>query len=84
MKLDPFIEAEEAEGRSVTHCCDLFQVSRSATTSAGRPSRRKGPSPTPSSPTRSRWSTRSPTAPTGRRGSTRCFAAKESTWASAG
>jgi transposase InsO family protein len=30
MKLDPFIEAEEAEGRSVTHCCDLFQVSRSA------------------------------------------------------
>lgn len=30
MKLDPFIEAEEAQSRSVTHCCDLFQVSKSA------------------------------------------------------
>lgn len=30
MKLDPFIEAEEAAGRSVFHCCELFQVSKSA------------------------------------------------------
>ena len=30
MKMDPFIEAEEAAGRSVKHCCDLFQVSRAA------------------------------------------------------
>lgn len=30
MKLDPFIEAEEAAGRSVKHCCDMFQVSKSA------------------------------------------------------
>ena len=30
MKMDPFIEAEEAAGRSVKHCCDMFQVSKSA------------------------------------------------------
>ena len=30
MKMDPFIEAEEAAGRSVAHCCDMFQVSKSA------------------------------------------------------
>ena len=30
MKMDPFIEAEEAAGHSVKHCCDLFQVSRAA------------------------------------------------------
>ena len=30
MKMDPFIEAEEAAGRSVKHCCDMFQVSRAA------------------------------------------------------
>ena len=30
MKLDGFIEAEEAEGRSVKHCCDMFEVSRAA------------------------------------------------------
>ena len=30
MKMDPFIEAEEAAGRSVKHCCDLFEVSRAA------------------------------------------------------
>jgi transposase InsO family protein len=28
--MDPFIEAEEVAGRSVKHCCDLFQVSRAA------------------------------------------------------
>ena len=30
MRLDPFIEAEEVAGRSVKHCCDMFQVSRAA------------------------------------------------------
>ena len=30
MKLDGFIEAEEAAGHSVKHCCDMFEVSRSA------------------------------------------------------
>jgi transposase InsO family protein len=30
VKLDPFIEAEEAAGHSVKHCCDMFQVSRAA------------------------------------------------------
>jgi transposase InsO family protein len=28
--MDPFIEAEEAAGRSVQHCCDMFEVSRAA------------------------------------------------------
>ena len=30
MKMDPFIEAEEAAGHSVKHCCDFFEVSRAA------------------------------------------------------
>lgn len=30
MKLDPFIEAEQADGRSVKRCCELFEVSRAA------------------------------------------------------
>ena len=30
MKLDGFIEVEEAEGRTVKHCCDMFEVSRTA------------------------------------------------------
>jgi len=30
VKLDGFIEAEEAKGRSVKHCCELFEVSRAA------------------------------------------------------
>jgi putative transposase len=30
VKLDPFIEAEEVEGRSVKACCDMFEVSRAA------------------------------------------------------
>ena len=30
MKMDPFIEAEEAAGHGVKHCCDLFEVSRAA------------------------------------------------------
>lgn len=30
MKMDPFIEAEEAAGRSIKRCCELFEVSRSA------------------------------------------------------
>ena len=30
MKMDPFIEAEEVAGRSVNHCCAMFQVSKSA------------------------------------------------------
>ena len=30
MKMDPFIEAEEVAGHSVKHCCDLFEVSKSA------------------------------------------------------
>ncbi|MBV8985663.1 MAG: IS3 family transposase [Acidimicrobiia bacterium] len=30
MRMDPFIEAEEATGHSVQHCCELFEVSRSA------------------------------------------------------
>lgn len=30
MKMDPFIEAEEAAGHSVKHACELFEVSRSA------------------------------------------------------
>lgn len=30
MKTDPFIEAEEVTGRSVKHCCDMFEVSRAA------------------------------------------------------
>ena len=30
MKMDPFIEAEEAQGHSITRCCVLFQVSRAA------------------------------------------------------
>lgn len=30
MKLDGFIEAEKVAGHSVTHCCDLFEVSRAA------------------------------------------------------
>jgi hypothetical protein len=30
VKLDPFIEAEEAGGRSVQHCCDMFEVSSAA------------------------------------------------------
>ena len=30
MKMDPFIEAEEAAGHSVCRCCELFEVSRSA------------------------------------------------------
>jgi hypothetical protein len=28
--MDPFIEAEEAAGHSVKHCCDMFEVSRAA------------------------------------------------------
>jgi transposase InsO family protein len=30
VKLDRFIEAEEVAGRSVKHCCDMFEVSRAA------------------------------------------------------
>jgi putative transposase len=30
VKLDPFIEAEEAAGHSVKRCCELFEVSRAA------------------------------------------------------
>jgi putative transposase len=30
VKMDPFIEAEEAAGHSVKHCCELFKVSRAA------------------------------------------------------
>jgi putative transposase len=30
VKMDPFIEAEEATGRSVCRCCELFEVSKSA------------------------------------------------------
>jgi len=30
VKVDPFIEAEEAAGSSVQRCCDLFEVSKSA------------------------------------------------------
>ena len=30
MKMDPFIEAEEVAGHSVKHCCDVFEVSKSA------------------------------------------------------
>ncbi len=30
MKMDPFIEAEEVAGHSVKHCCDMFEVSKSA------------------------------------------------------
>ena len=30
MKMDPFIEAEEAAGHSVCRCCELFEVSKSA------------------------------------------------------
>jgi len=30
VKLDPFIEAEEAAGRSLKRCCDMFEVSRAA------------------------------------------------------
>ena len=30
MRMGPFIEAEEAAGHSLTHCCDMFQVSRAA------------------------------------------------------
>ena len=28
--MDPFIEAEEAQGHSVKHCCAMFEVSRAA------------------------------------------------------
>jgi hypothetical protein len=28
--MDPFIEAEEAAGHSIKHCCELFVVSRAA------------------------------------------------------
>lgn len=43
MKMDPFIEAEEADGRSVKHCCDMFEVSRAAfyERRAGTPSARE-------------------------------------------
>jgi len=30
VKMDPFIEAEEADGHSVQRCCELFEVSRAA------------------------------------------------------
>jgi len=30
VKMDPFIEAEEAAGHSIKHCCELFEVSRAA------------------------------------------------------
>jgi HTH-like domain len=30
VKMDPFIEAEEAAGHSPQRCCDLFEVSRAA------------------------------------------------------
>jgi len=30
VKVDPFIEAEEVAGHSVKHCCDMFEVSKSA------------------------------------------------------
>lgn len=30
MKMDPFIEAEEATGHSIKRCCELFKVSRAA------------------------------------------------------
>ena len=30
MKVDPFIEAEEAASHSVKRCCELFEVSRAA------------------------------------------------------
>ena len=30
MKMDPFIEAEEAAGHSVKHCGELFEISRAA------------------------------------------------------
>jgi putative transposase len=30
VKMDPFIEAEEAAGHSVKRCCELFEVSRAA------------------------------------------------------
>ena len=73
MKMDPFIEAEEAAGHSVCRCCELFEVSRPPTTSARRPCPRPGTSPTPSSSRRSRPSTPSPKAPTGSCGCTRLW-----------
>jgi len=30
VKLDPFIEAEKQDGRSIARCCELFEVSRAA------------------------------------------------------
>jgi putative transposase len=30
VKMDPFIEAEEATGHSTKRCCELFEVSRAA------------------------------------------------------
>jgi hypothetical protein len=39
--MDPFIEAEEAQGHSVKHCCELFEVSRAAYY------QRKSPVPSP-------------------------------------
>ena len=49
VKVDPFIEAEEAAGHSVKHCCDLLEVSRAAYYERrnGAPSAKRG-QPTPS------------------------------------
>ena len=43
MKMDPFIEAEEAAGHSVKRCCELFEVSLAAyyQRRRGEPSARK-------------------------------------------
>ena len=70
MKMDPFIEAEEAAGRSVKHCCDMFQVSRAAYYSARSRLPPPGPSLTANWSSRSAKCTTTQTAPTGHRGCT--------------
>ena len=70
VKLDGFIEAEEAAGHRLKHCCDLFQVSRAAYY------QRKQQIPSDREVSDRELlehiatSTTSPTAPTGRPGST--------------
>ena len=70
MKLDAFIEAEEVAGRSVKHCCDMFQVSRAAYYQRKPRLPPPGRSPTPSWSRRSARCTTTPTAPTGPPGCT--------------
>ena len=82
VKMDPFIEAEEAAGHSTSAAVTCSRSPAPPTTSARSRFPRPGPSPTRSCSRRSARSTTTPTAPTGGRGCT--GSCSSGTWSAGG